>query len=39
MSFRLIINCDDFGWDALATAGILDLAARGCVSSTTVLAN
>ena len=39
MSFRLIINCDDFGWDAPATAAILDLAARGTISSTTVLAN
>lgn len=39
MAFRLIINCDDFGWDADATAAILDLGARGCISSTTVMAN
>ena len=39
MAFRLIINCDDFGWDAAATAAILDLGARGCISSTTVMAN
>lgn len=39
MSFRLIINCDDFGWDAAATAAILDLGAQGCISSTTVMAN
>lgn len=39
MSFRLIINCDDFGWDVSATAAILDLGARGCISSTTVMAN
>lgn len=39
MSFRLIINADDYGWDAPATAGILDLAAAGCITSTTVLAN
>ena len=39
MAFRLIINCDDFGWDTDATAAILDLGARGCISSTTVMAN
>ena len=39
MAFRLIINCDDCGWDAAATAAILDLGARGCISSTTVMAN
>ena len=37
--WRLIINADDFGWDAPATAAILDLAAHGNISSTTVLAN
>ena len=39
MCFRLIINADDFGWDAPATAAILDLAAQGGLSSTTVMAN
>ena len=39
MALRLIINADDFGWDAPATAAILDLAAQGCLSSTTVMAN
>ncbi|GAB3843883.1 chitin disaccharide deacetylase [Hymenobacter terrigena] len=39
MALRLIINADDFGWDAAATAAILDLAAQGCLSSTTVMAN
>ena len=39
MSFRLIINADDFGWDAPATAAILDLATHGSLTSTTVLAN
>ncbi len=38
-AFRLIINADDFGWDAPATAAILDLATRGNLTSTTVLAN
>ena len=36
---RLIINCDDFGWDAPATQAILELGAAGQVSSTTVMAN
>jgi predicted glycoside hydrolase/deacetylase ChbG (UPF0249 family) len=36
---KLIINCDDFGWDAPATTAILELAAAGQVSSTTVMAN
>ena len=36
---RLIINCDDFGWDEAATAAILELGAAGQVSSTTVMAN
>ena len=39
MAFRLIINADDFGWDTPATAAILDLAAQGSLSSTTVMAN
>jgi predicted glycoside hydrolase/deacetylase ChbG (UPF0249 family) len=36
---RLIINCDDYGWDAPATQAILELGAAGQVSSTTVMAN
>ena len=36
---KLIINCDDFGWDAPATQAILELGAAGLVSSTTVMAN
>lgn len=36
---QLIINCDDFGWDAPATQAILELGAAGQVSSTTVMAN
>ena len=36
---RLIINCDDFGWDTPATQAILELGAAGQVSSTTVMAN
>ena len=36
---KLIINCDDFGWDAPATQAILELGAAGQVSSTTVMAN
>ena len=36
---RLIINADDFGWDPAATAAILELAAQGSLTSTTVLAN
>ena len=36
---KLIINCDDYGWDAPATQAILELAAAGQVSSTTVMAN
>lgn len=38
MDKRLIINADDFGWDAFATDGILDLAKKRAISSTTVLA-
>lgn len=36
---KLIINCDDYGWDAPATQAILELGAAGQVSSTTVMAN
>ena len=36
---KLIINCDDFGWDAPATEAILELGAAGQVSSTTVMTN
>lgn len=36
---QLIINCDDYGWDAPATQAILELGAAGRVSSTTVMAN
>ncbi len=36
---RLIINCDDYGWDAPATAAIQELAARHRISSTTIMAN
>ncbi|RYY13931.1 MAG: ChbG/HpnK family deacetylase, partial [Cytophagaceae bacterium] len=36
---RLIINCDDYGWDAPATQAIVELGAAGQVSSTTVMAN
>ena len=36
---RLIINCDDYGWDAPATQAILELGAAGQISSTTVMAN
>jgi predicted glycoside hydrolase/deacetylase ChbG (UPF0249 family) len=36
---KLIINCDDYGWDAPATEAILELGAAGQVSSTTVMAN
>lgn len=36
---HLIINADDFGWDAAATAGILHLLEKGKISSTTILAN
>jgi predicted glycoside hydrolase/deacetylase ChbG (UPF0249 family) len=36
---KLIINCDDYGWDAPATQAILELGAAGRVSSTTVMAN
>jgi predicted glycoside hydrolase/deacetylase ChbG (UPF0249 family) len=35
----LIINADDFGWDADATTGILHLLKTGKISSTTILAN
>jgi predicted glycoside hydrolase/deacetylase ChbG (UPF0249 family) len=38
-SKKLIINCDDFGWDAPATQAILELGAAGQISSTTVMAN
>jgi len=38
MDKRLIINADDFGWDTSATEGILDLARKSAISSTTVLA-
>ncbi|RYY21443.1 MAG: ChbG/HpnK family deacetylase [Cytophagaceae bacterium] len=38
-SKKLIINCDDYGWDAPATQAILELGAAGQVSSTTVMAN
>jgi predicted glycoside hydrolase/deacetylase ChbG (UPF0249 family) len=34
-SKKLIINCDDFGWDAPATQAILELGAAGQISSTT----
>ncbi|WP_151089349.1 carbohydrate deacetylase [Hymenobacter baengnokdamensis] len=36
---KLIINCDDYGWDAPATQAILELGTAGQVSSTTVMAN
>ena len=36
---QLILNCDDYGWDAPATEAIRELAAAGQVSSTTVMAN
>jgi predicted glycoside hydrolase/deacetylase ChbG (UPF0249 family) len=36
---KLIINCDDYGWDAPATQAILELGAAGQISSTTVMAN
>ena len=36
---RLIINCDDYGWDVPATQAILELAAARRISSTTVMAN
>ena len=36
---QLIINCDDYGWDAPATQAILELGAASQVSSTTVMAN
>jgi predicted glycoside hydrolase/deacetylase ChbG (UPF0249 family) len=36
---KLIINCDDYGWDAPATQAILELGAARQVSSTTVMAN
>ena len=36
---KLIINCDDYGWDTPATQAILELGAAGQVSSTTVMAN
>ncbi len=39
MRKKLIINCDDFGWDAPATQAILELGAVGQVSSTTVMTN
>ena len=39
MQKKLIINCDDYGWDAPATQAILELGAAGQVSSTTVMAN
>ena len=39
MQKKLIINCDDFGWDAPATEAILELGAAGQISSTTVMAN
>jgi predicted glycoside hydrolase/deacetylase ChbG (UPF0249 family) len=35
----LIINADDFGWDATATAGIMHLLKTRKISSTTILAN
>lgn len=35
----LIINADDFGWDAAATAGIVHLLKTRKISSTTILAN
>ena len=36
---KLIINCDDYGWDAPATQAVLELGAAGQLSSTTVMAN
>jgi predicted glycoside hydrolase/deacetylase ChbG (UPF0249 family) len=36
---KLIINCDDYGWDAPATQAILELGAAGQISSTTIMAN
>jgi predicted glycoside hydrolase/deacetylase ChbG (UPF0249 family) len=36
---KLIINCDDYGWDAPATQAILELGVAGQVSSTTAMAN
>ena len=36
---QLIINCDDYGWDAPATQAILELGAAGQISSTTAMAN
>jgi len=36
---KLIINCDDYGWDVPATQAILELGAAGQISSTTVMAN
>jgi len=39
ITHKLIVNCDDYGWDAPATQAILELGAAGQVSSTTVMAN
>lgn len=39
MKKHLIINADDFGWDNEATEGILTLARRGKITSTSIMAN
>ncbi|MDP4274437.1 MAG: ChbG/HpnK family deacetylase [Bacteroidota bacterium] len=39
MKKHLIINADDFGWDKDATEGILTLARRGKITSTSIMAN
>jgi predicted glycoside hydrolase/deacetylase ChbG (UPF0249 family) len=39
MSFRLILNADDFGYDPAVTRGIAEAMRRGVVSSTTMIVN
>ncbi len=39
MSFRLVLNADDFGYDPAVTRGIAESMRRGVVSSTTMIVN
>lgn len=39
MTFRLILNADDFGYDPAVTRGIADSMRAGVVSSTTMIVN
>lgn len=39
MTFRLVLNADDFGYDPAVTRGIAESMRRGVVSSTTMIVN